>query len=256
MTDRPPCKPTRLTGLYVRNFLANFTGNCIIILLNIFTPLAVYENWKAYLWQGGGIGGWVHIPIALILVVGIVIGLQYRIQRPISTGLGQLYSGKKLDAKVLAQARRRLVNLPSILWWYQPDRVGCVDIPVHAADVFSDRHDDPQLFLWLFPVTYDRINCFIYFLFRDRSLLPQHINTGFFPRRTVSCCAGHDKNLYFKKIRVLWVPAPMRLWSCLWEPSVCRVGGTGLCRFRRAVRQRGACFYDVAVCPYFVYRLR
>ncbi len=114
--DRPLSKPTRLTGLYVRNFLANFAGNCIIILLNIFTPLAVYDNWKAYLWQGGGIGGWVHIPIALIVVVGIVIGLQYRIQRPISTGLGQLYSGKKLDAKVLEQAKRRLVNLPSILW--------------------------------------------------------------------------------------------------------------------------------------------
>ena len=111
MMDRPPSKSTRLTGLYVRNFLANFVGNCIIILLNIFTPLTVYENWKAYLWQGG----WIHVPTTLIVVGCMVIGLQYLIQRPISIGLRQLLSGKKLDARLLEQAKRRLVNLPSIL---------------------------------------------------------------------------------------------------------------------------------------------
>jgi len=111
MMDRPPSKSTRLTGLYARNFLANFVGNCIIILLNIFTPLTVYENWKAYLWQGG----WIHVPTTLIVVGCMVIGLQYLIQRPISIGLRQLLSGKKLDARLLEQAKRRLVNLPSIL---------------------------------------------------------------------------------------------------------------------------------------------
>jgi serine phosphatase RsbU (regulator of sigma subunit) len=45
----------------------------------------------------------------------MVIGLQYLIQRPISIGLRQLFSGKKLDARLLEQAKRRLVNLPSIL---------------------------------------------------------------------------------------------------------------------------------------------
>ena len=38
MMETQPAKPTHLTGLYVRNFLANFAGNCIIILLNIYTP--------------------------------------------------------------------------------------------------------------------------------------------------------------------------------------------------------------------------
>ena len=115
MMDSSPGKPTRLTGLYVRNFLANFAGNCIIILLNMFTPLAVYENWKAFLWQGGWVGGWILIPITLGVVVGIVIGMQYLIQRPISIGLQHFQFDRDLPAELLEKAKRRLVNLPSIL---------------------------------------------------------------------------------------------------------------------------------------------
>jgi len=115
MMERPPSESNRLTGLYVRNFLANFTGNLIIILLNIFTPLAVYENWKAFIWQGGWIGGWLIIPCVLILVVCLVIGLQFLIQRPISDGLRRRQSGAELPVDLLQKAQRRLVNLPSIL---------------------------------------------------------------------------------------------------------------------------------------------
>jgi sigma-B regulation protein RsbU (phosphoserine phosphatase) len=110
-----PSEPVHLTGLYVRNFLANFAGNCIIVMLNIFTPLAVYENWKAFIWQGDLIGGWIIIPITLFVVVWMVIGLQYVIQRPISIGFRQLQAGNKLSAALLETAKRRLVNLPSIL---------------------------------------------------------------------------------------------------------------------------------------------
>ena len=115
MLESSPAKPTHLTGLYVCNFLANFIGNFIVILLNIFTPLAVYENWKAFLWQGGWRGGWITIPIILVLVSMFVMGIQSRIQRPISIGLRQLQSGNKLDAALLEKAKRRLVNLPFIL---------------------------------------------------------------------------------------------------------------------------------------------
>jgi len=115
MMERPPSNPTRLTGLYVRNFLANFAGNCIIILLNIFTPLAVYENWKTFLWQGGWVGGWIIIPTTLLVVVGMVIGLQYLIQLPILIGLRQLQAGEGRPVEPLEKAKRRLVNLPSIL---------------------------------------------------------------------------------------------------------------------------------------------
>jgi len=115
MLESSPAKPTHLTGLYVRNFLANFIGNFIVILLNIFTPLAVYENWKAFLWQGGWRGGWITIPIILALVSMFVIGLQSRIQRPISIVLRDIQSGKEPDAALLEKAKRRLVNLPFIL---------------------------------------------------------------------------------------------------------------------------------------------
>jgi len=115
MMESLPAKPTHLIGLYVRNFLANFIGNFIVILLNIFTPLAVYENWKAFLWQGGWRGGWITIPIILALVSMFVMGLQSRIQRPILIGLRQRQSGNELDAALLEKAKRRLVNLPFIL---------------------------------------------------------------------------------------------------------------------------------------------
>src|SRR5210317_208682 len=117
MTVRPPSKPTRLTSLYVRNFLADFTGNFIVILLNIFTPLAVYENWKEFLWQGGWRGGWISVPITLLLVSMFVFGLQHRIQRPIAIALRQLQEGRELSGELLEKAKRRLVNLPTILWW-------------------------------------------------------------------------------------------------------------------------------------------
>ncbi len=214
MTDRPPSKQTRLTGLYVRNFLANFAGNCIIILLNIFTPLAVYENWKAYLWQGGGIGGWVHIPIALILVVGIVIGLQYRIQRPISTGLRQLDSGKKLDAKVLAQAKRRLVNLPSILWWtnlivwivltslFMPLMYSLIDMTI------------PSFFYGFFRLLMiGLIASFISFFLIDHYCRTKLIPV-FFPAGRLAAVPGTIKISILRRIRVLWgagTNAPMVL---------------------------------------------
>ena len=169
MMERPPSKPTRLTGLYVRNFLANFAGNCIIILLNIFTPLAVYENWKAFLWQGGWIGGWIIYPHhSHCCRRCMVIGLQYLIQLPISIGLRQLQAGEQRLAEPLEKAKRRLVNLPSILGLTNLITVDRSDMFIHAADVFFDRYDDPQLFLWLFQVRYDRVDFLFYFLFFDR----------------------------------------------------------------------------------------
>jgi sigma-B regulation protein RsbU (phosphoserine phosphatase) len=214
MMDRPPSKPTRLTGLYVRNFLANFTGNCIIILLNIFTPLAVYDNWKAYLWQGGGIGGWVHIPVALIVVVGIVIGLQYRIQHPIAIGLRQLGSGRKRDARVLAQARRRLVNLPSILWWtnlivwivltslFMPLMYSLIDMTI------------PSFFYGFFRLLMiGLVASFISFFLIDHYCRTKLIPV-FFPGGRVAAVPGTIKISILRRIRVLWgagTNAPMIL---------------------------------------------
>jgi len=214
MTERPLSKPTRLTGLYVCNFLANFAGNCTIIVLNIFTPLAVYESWKAYLWQGDGLGGWIHIPGALILVVGTVIGLQYRIQRPISIGLQQLDSGEKPDALVLEQARRRLINLPAILWvtnlsvWlvltalFMPLMNALIDMTI------------PSLFYGFFRFLMIGIIASFFSLFLTDQYCRTRLIPIFFPDGRLAAVPGTIKISILKRIRVLFgagINAPMIL---------------------------------------------
>lgn len=106
-----PAKPVRLTGLYLRNYAANLAGNFIIVTLNFFTPLAVYEDWKVFHYQGG----WILIPVILVVIFSLSTGLQHLIQRPISIGLGQIASGEKIDMALQKRAERRLLNLPFIM---------------------------------------------------------------------------------------------------------------------------------------------
>ena len=204
MMDRPPSKPTRLTSLYVRNFLANFTGNCIIILLNMFTPLAVYENWKAFLWQGGWVGGWILIPIILVVVVGMVIGMQYLIQRPISIGFQQLQSGKELPAELLEKARRRLVNLPSILGmtnlitWIV---LTCIFMPMMYSLIDMTV---PSFFYGFFRFAMiGLISSFISFFLIDEYCRGKLIPI-FFPEGRLAAVPGTRKISILRRIRVLF----------------------------------------------------
>jgi len=100
-------KPS-LIGLYLLNFAANFSGNLIIIVLNFFTPLTVFEHWRASFPENG----WVLIPIAIPSILLIVTYVQYRVQRPISELLKKIQFGEKLEPQRQKIARRRLVNLP------------------------------------------------------------------------------------------------------------------------------------------------
>ena len=110
MGQKKPAK-TSLVGLYIRNYAANLTGNFIIVLLNIFTPLEVFRDWQAFLRQGGWI--WLlFLAPAVILLVGF---LQYLVQRPISTLLNQIHNGEEIDTSLQERARRRLLNLPVII---------------------------------------------------------------------------------------------------------------------------------------------
>ncbi|MGB5746141.1 MAG: SpoIIE family protein phosphatase [Desulfobacterales bacterium] len=204
MMARPPSKPTRLTGLYVRNFLANFAGNCIIILLNMFTPLAVYENWKAFLWQGGLIGGWILIPITLVVVVGMVIGIQYLIQRPISIGLRQLHSGEEHLAELLEKAKRRLVNLPSILGltnlitWIV---LTCIFMPMMY---FLIDMTVPSFFYGFFRFAMiGLIASFISFFLIDEYCRSKLIPV-FFPKGRLAAVPGTRKISILRRIRVLF----------------------------------------------------
>jgi len=197
-------EPARLSGLYTRNFLANFAGNCIIIMLNMFTPLAVYENWKAFLWQGGPVGGWIIIPIVLFLVVWLSFGLQYLIQRPISIGLQQLQSGKQLPTELLEKAKRRLVNLPSILaltnliMWTV---LTCLFMPMMY---FLIAMTVPSLFYGFFRfIMIGLIASFISFFLIDEYCRSKLVPV-FFPRGQIAVVPGTIKISILKRIRVLF----------------------------------------------------
>jgi len=111
MLEKKLSKPAGLSQLYLRNYAANLAGNFIIILLNFFTPLAVYDDWKTFHAKGG----WIMIPIIIFTIFTVATGLQYLIQRPISIALRQIRSGKEPDRAVLKTAGRRLLNLPFVL---------------------------------------------------------------------------------------------------------------------------------------------
>ena len=110
MAESSQVKPS-LVGLYVRNYIANFSGNFIIVLLNFFTPLAVYEDWQATLSEGH----WVVIPFALISIFILVTLLQRLVQQPISDVLKTTHSNEKPQIELQMKARRRLLNLPYIM---------------------------------------------------------------------------------------------------------------------------------------------
>ena len=105
-----PAKPG-LTGLYLRNFAANISGNFIIAVLNIFTPLAVFEEWRKFLSKGN----WVAIPVILAFISLIAVFLQYLVQRPIAAVLNKLLDDEKPETGLQARAGRRLLNLPTTL---------------------------------------------------------------------------------------------------------------------------------------------
>jgi sigma-B regulation protein RsbU (phosphoserine phosphatase) len=204
MMDRPPSKPTRLTGLYTRNFLANFSGNFIVVLLNIFTPLAVYESWKGFLWQGGWRGGWISVPIILLLVTMFVIGLQRRIQRPIATALRQLQAGGELSEELQEKAKRRLVNLPTILWYTNFILwviLTCILMPVMYLLIDMTI---PSFFYGFFRlVMIGLIASFISFFLIDEYCRVKLIPV-FFPGGKLSAAPGTVKISILRRIRVLF----------------------------------------------------
>lgn len=109
--EHPKPAKISLIGFYLRNIAANLMGNFIIAILNFFSPLAVFAEWRKYLIEGG----WIAIPIILVCIVLVGIFLQYLVQRPITALLEKILLGEGLAIDLQAKARRRLLNLPVIL---------------------------------------------------------------------------------------------------------------------------------------------
>jgi len=106
-------KPVKfsLIGFYLRNMAANLSGNFIIAVLNFFSPLAVFEEWRKFLIEGG----WIAIPVILVCIVMVGIFFQYLVQRPITALLEKIHRGEGPEIDLQDKARRRLLNLPVIL---------------------------------------------------------------------------------------------------------------------------------------------
>ena len=111
MTATPPARPTNLRGLYYRNYAANITGEFIVLLLNIVTPLVVFQDWRNYIREGG----WIVIPISVVVVICTATLLQFIIQRPIADMLQKIEHQQAVPTELADQARRRLLNLPFII---------------------------------------------------------------------------------------------------------------------------------------------
>jgi sigma-B regulation protein RsbU (phosphoserine phosphatase) len=205
-----PAKPVRLTGLYLRNYAANLAGNFIIVTLNFFTPLAVYEDWKVFHYQGG----WKIIPVIIVVILSLSTGLQHLIQRPISIWLGQISSGKKIDMALQKRAGRRLLNLPFILGlvnlivWVV---FTCLFMPLM---VFVIDMTISSFFYGFFRlVMIGLIASFISFFLIDEYCRNKLIPV-FFPAGRLAAVPGTIKISILRRIRVLWgagTNAPMVL---------------------------------------------
>ncbi len=199
MAGSPPVKPS-LIGLYVRNFLANLSGDFIIILLNFFTPLAVFKNWQAMLFEGQ----WMVIPIAATAVFSLVILLQYLIQRPISEVLKKVESKEKPQTELQMKARRRLMNLPYIIALVNVALWVVLSAPLLLGMYFLLEMSIPSLFYGFFRlVMIGVISSFIsYFLIDDycrHKLVPI-----FFPKGRLALVPGTFRISILRRIRVLF----------------------------------------------------
>ena len=205
-----PAKPVRLTGLYVRNYAANLAGNIIIVTLNFFTPLAVYEDWKVFHYQGG----WIIIPVIIVVILLLSTGLQYFIQRPISIGLRQITSGKKIDMALQKRAGRRLLNLPFIIGlvnlivWVV---FTCLFMPLMV--IVIDMTISSFFYAFFRLVMIGLIASFISFFLIDAYCRSKLIPV-FFPAGRLAAVPGTIKISILRRIRVLWgagTNAPMVL---------------------------------------------
>lgn len=101
----------KLTGLYIRNIVANLAGNIAIAMLNAVTPLEFLKDWMIYI----STGGWVVIPIFISTAAIIVTLLQHIIQKPISRYLTHLAGNERIAKSLKLKAGQRLLNLPVLL---------------------------------------------------------------------------------------------------------------------------------------------
>jgi len=200
MVDTKPPTP-QFAGLYLRNLAANLIGNMLIALLNIFTPIEFFRDWQDFFWQGGY---WLLV-VLLPVVFATAIILQYLIQRPLVVSREQASSENPDNARILNQARRRLLNLPLllglinlVLW------TGVTFIFIPVLLIISDIGMITGAYVFFRGAIIGLIAAFISFFLIDdycrKNLIPV-----FFPDGRLSAIGGTRRVSILRRIRVLYL---------------------------------------------------
>lgn len=101
-----------LAGLYMRNLGANVLGFMIIAVLNFFTPLEFFRQFRSLLFLEGY---WKVFFLFFPFVFCLLILVQHRVQRPITKAVNRLREGSGVPENLAKKAKRRLLNLPFII---------------------------------------------------------------------------------------------------------------------------------------------
>ncbi len=101
-----------LTGLYVRNLGANLLGFVIIVVLNLFTPLAFFRTFRAFLFLEGY---WKVFFLFFPFLFCLLMLLQHCIQSPIEKARVLMGAGEGVPDNLAKKAKQRLLNLPFLI---------------------------------------------------------------------------------------------------------------------------------------------
>lgn len=102
-----------LHGFYSLHLIANLIGFGTVLLLDFFTPVYVIRVKRAFLFT---VGGWVLLLLFPLLVFLLIWCLQYLVQRPVSKCMKQIRTGEKIHEGLEIKAKRRLLNLPFVIF--------------------------------------------------------------------------------------------------------------------------------------------
>ena len=202
--------PPKLTGLYVRNIVANLIGNLTIVVLNIFTPLGFLKDWMAFISEGG----WVVIPIFILSACVFVVTLQYFIQRPISEYLHGPGHEEDVRSSFKLKARQRLLNLPVVLGLSNRGMWLVLDL-IFAPVMYAILDMTLSSFLYNFfrVLMVGLIASFISFFLID-DFVRERLVPIFFPEGQLAAIPGTVHISILRRIRVLFgvgTNAPMVL---------------------------------------------
>lgn len=110
--ERTGFEKMSLAGLYMSNLGANLLGFMIIVVLNLFTPLAFFRAFRTFLFLEGY---WKVFFLFFPFVFCLLIMLQHRIQSPIEKARVLMSAGEGVPDNLAEKAKQRLLNLPFLI---------------------------------------------------------------------------------------------------------------------------------------------